>query len=230
MAIILHDLAAADDQVRFSPYCWRTKMALLHKGAAFETLPWRFTDSDVAAQRGSPRVPAIQDGETWISDSWEIALYLDETYPENPLMDGAQARGLSRFVNAWCDMSVNRALRPLALLDVLAILHEKDKAYFRESREAALGMTLEEACAGQDDARTALGQVLAPAEQALSRSDFLSGDAPCYADYCLFGSLKWVHALSGKVPLATDSAIARWFDAMLDLFDGFARKAPTGPC
>ena len=38
MAIKLYDLAAAEDDRRFSPYCWRVKMALLHKGLDFETI------------------------------------------------------------------------------------------------------------------------------------------------------------------------------------------------
>ena len=37
MAITLYDLAGADEHRRFSPYCWRTKMALAHKGLAFTT-------------------------------------------------------------------------------------------------------------------------------------------------------------------------------------------------
>ena len=40
MAIKLYDLAGAEDDRRFSPYCWRTKMALKHKGLEFETAPW----------------------------------------------------------------------------------------------------------------------------------------------------------------------------------------------
>jgi hypothetical protein len=32
MAIKLYDLAGAKSERRFSPFCWRTKMALAHKG------------------------------------------------------------------------------------------------------------------------------------------------------------------------------------------------------
>ena len=42
MAIELYDLAGAEDDRRFSPYCWRIKLALAHKGLEFETIPWRF--------------------------------------------------------------------------------------------------------------------------------------------------------------------------------------------
>lgn len=227
MPIILYDLAAADDRVRFSPYCWRTKMALLHKGLEFETLPWRFTDKEAIAPGGSVRVPVIVDGDKWVADSWKIALYLDEAYPQRPLMEGAGVRSLSKFINTWCDMSLNKALRPLALLQAVAILHDKDKDYFRQSREAMLGMSLEDSCADQDGALSALTEVLAPAEHALSGQAFLGGDSPCYADYALFGSLKWMHSLSGETPLASSSAMRSWFDRMLDMFDGYARKAPT---
>ena len=34
--ITLWDLAGAEDDRRFSPYCWRVKMALAHKGLEFE--------------------------------------------------------------------------------------------------------------------------------------------------------------------------------------------------
>ena len=73
MAIVMHDLAGADPALRFSPYCWRTRMALAHKGLAVETIPWRFTDKAALAFSGQERVPVIRDGDTVVSDSWTIA-------------------------------------------------------------------------------------------------------------------------------------------------------------
>jgi glutathione S-transferase len=77
MAIKLYDLAGAEDDRRFSPYCWRVKMALLHKGLAFETLAWRFTEKDAIAFSGSTTVPVLVDGNHTVSDSWKIAAYLE---------------------------------------------------------------------------------------------------------------------------------------------------------
>lgn len=51
MAIQLYDLCGKDDR-RFSPYCWRTKLALKHKGLDFETVPWRMTEKDRIAFSG----------------------------------------------------------------------------------------------------------------------------------------------------------------------------------
>ena len=62
MAITLYDLAGAEADRRFSPFCWRTKMALAHKGLEVETIPWRFTDKDKLPQPNQGRVPVIVDG------------------------------------------------------------------------------------------------------------------------------------------------------------------------
>ena len=38
LAVTLYDLAGAEADRRFSPFCWRTKMALAHKGLDVETV------------------------------------------------------------------------------------------------------------------------------------------------------------------------------------------------
>ena len=90
MSITLHELAGAEDDRRFSPFCWRVRMALLHKGLAFEALPWRFTDKATIAFSGQEKVPVIVDGDRVVSNSWKIALYLEETYPDRPSLFGGQ--------------------------------------------------------------------------------------------------------------------------------------------
>ncbi|HZT50556.1 MAG TPA: glutathione S-transferase N-terminal domain-containing protein, partial [Stellaceae bacterium] len=77
----LYDLAAAEPDRRFSPYCWRARMALAHKGLEVETIPWRFTEKERLAPTGQGRVPVLVDGERWVWDSWAIAEYLEDRYP-----------------------------------------------------------------------------------------------------------------------------------------------------
>ena len=43
MTIVLYDLCARDQRSRFSPHCWKARMALAHKGLAHETRPVPFT-------------------------------------------------------------------------------------------------------------------------------------------------------------------------------------------
>ena len=73
MSMRLYDLAGADPNLRFSPFCWRTKSALAHKGLAVETIPWRFTEKNAIAFSGSERVPVLVDGDKAVPDSWTIA-------------------------------------------------------------------------------------------------------------------------------------------------------------
>jgi glutathione S-transferase len=77
----LYDLAGAEPDRRFSPYCWRARMALAHKELPVTTIPWRFSDKDKIAPSGQGRVPVLVDNGRWIADSWVIANYLEDTYP-----------------------------------------------------------------------------------------------------------------------------------------------------
>ena len=49
MTIRLHDLALCND-VRLSPYCWRVRFALGHKGLEYRTVPTGFTGISRIAQ------------------------------------------------------------------------------------------------------------------------------------------------------------------------------------
>jgi glutathione S-transferase len=70
-------------------------MALTHKGLAFETIPWRFTEKSKVAFAAPERVPVIVDGERPIADSSKIAVYLEDNYPDRPsLFGGSGGRAL----------------------------------------------------------------------------------------------------------------------------------------
>jgi glutathione S-transferase len=128
VTIRLWDLAGAEDERRFSPYCWRVKMALRHKGLEAEEIPWRFTEKDAIAFSGQKLVPVIVDGEREVHDSWAIATHLDEAYPDRPLLvSGDEARTLSYFFKHWVERSVHPALMKVLVLDLFNHVHEKDR-------------------------------------------------------------------------------------------------------
>src|SRR6516162_4976054 len=98
MAITLYDLAGSDAARRFSPFCWRAKMALAHKGLAADTVPWRFTEKDKLPQPSAGRVPVIVDDGRVVHDSTAIADYLGTRYAgRTSLFGGEAARVLTRF-------------------------------------------------------------------------------------------------------------------------------------
>ena len=77
MTITMYDLAGVEAERRFSPFCWRAKMALAQKGLAVETVPWRFTEMAKLPQPNVGRVPVIVDGARVVHDSTAIADYLE---------------------------------------------------------------------------------------------------------------------------------------------------------
>ena len=228
MARTLYDLAGKDPALRFSPFCWRAKMALRHKGLEFETIPWRFTEKEIIARTGQGRVPVLIDNERWVHDSWQIALYLDEAYPDRPpLMRGAAGRAMGRFVSSWCEQTLHPIVRSTFLLVIYNAAADKDRPYFRANREEIFGGTLEELTLERSVGLRALAQALQPAEATLNISRWLAGDEPGFADYCLFATLQWGRVLSFEPMVDTDSAVGQWFERALDLFDGYGRHAPT---
>ena len=226
----MYDLAGAEADRRFSPYCWRIKMALAHKGLAVETIPWRFTEKDVIAFSGQGLVPVLLDGEREIHDSWTIAEYLEERYPDRPsLFGGPSGMALSRFHASWAVGFLQPAMMKFVVLDIWKHAHAKDQAYFRESREQRLGKTLEAAVANRDGEIASFRDSLMPLRLALRAQPFLGGGAPLFADYAIFGSFQWCRCISDFQLLAADDPIHAWRARMLALHGGLAGAAKGYP-
>jgi len=220
----MYDLAAADASLRFSPYCWRVRMALAHKGLEVETIPWRFSDKAAIAPSGQGRVPVLVDGDKWVSDSWTIAEYLEDKYPDRPsLFGGAAGRALSRFYVGWGDGVLNPSLVRFLVLDIWKQVDPKDKGYFRKSREERVGTTLEAFAGERDKYLKGFRDSLLPLRLALKTQPFLGGDKPLQADYIVFGGFQWARKISDFELLAADDPVAAWRGRMLDLFNGIAK-------
>jgi glutathione S-transferase len=228
MARKLYDLAGAEPERRFSPYCWRAKLALAHKGLDdVETIPWRFTEKDVIAFSGQGLVPVLVDGDITVFDSWTIANYLEDTYADRPsLFDGAGGRAVTLLVNHWANAMLTGAVARVVLMDIYERIHAKDRAYFRESREKRFGKTLEEVAADRDGNVKALRTALEPVRATLRAQAYLGGERPLYADYIVFGHLQWARCISPIALLAPDDPVYTWRDRILATYE-VARAAPA---
>ena len=227
MTLKLFELVGSDQQRPFSPYCWRTRMALAHKGLSAQTVPWCFTDKPAIAPHRSEKVPVLLDGEEAVADSWAIATYLEDTYPDRPsLFGGEGGRAMGRMLNAWGDVAIVGGIFPMIAADIVTHLEPVDAAYFRKTREALLGKSLEEMAAGRDKAVEGFRRSLTPLRMTLKTQPFLGGASPNYADYIVFGGFQWARAISPFKLLAEDDRIYAWRKKLFDAFDGMARKSP----
>jgi len=227
MAIRMYDLAGVEADRRFSPFCWRARMALAHKGLEVETVPWRFTEKDKLPAPNDGRVPVIVDGDKVVHDSSAIADYLEERYADRPsLFPGAAARGLTKFVQNWTETVLQVGLIRLVLLDIYNHIGPKDQEYFRASREPRFGTSLEDVVKDREAQLPAFRASLDPLRRTVERQQFVSGDAPAYADYVVFGAFQWARSISDFELVKSDDPIFAWRGRMLDLHGGLARKSP----
>jgi glutathione S-transferase len=227
--ITLYDLTFDKDR-RPSPYCWRAKLALRHKGLPWRDEPMGFNEKHKIAFAQSQTVPVIHDGTAVVKDSWAIALHLDQAYPDKPLFPDDPAKAYARFVNGWADTAVNPTIFPMVVADMVATVRPQDKDYVVESRSKRIGTT--EFASFQKNAREkglpAFRSALEPARRVLKEQAFLSGGAPAYPDYILFGTLLWPRTMSPTLELLEkDDPVYTWRERMLDLFDGMGRKTPA---
>ena len=132
----MYDLAGADENRRFSPYCWRIRMALAHKELDVEYIPWRFTEKDKIKFSGQESVPVLIDGKKTVSDSWKIAHYLENEYPDSPSLKLEHGEVL--FIKFWAETVLHPEILQLLVLDIHDNLSPEDQSYFRESREKML--------------------------------------------------------------------------------------------
>src|SRR5882672_3203701 len=175
--ITLWELKGKDDR-HYSLFSWRTKMALKHKGLAFESNPVAMSDKAAIAFSGGKTVPVIKDGETVVRDSWKIAEYLEERYADAPtLFGGAIGRGVTQAFNTWVDRALVPAMMPVIVADVHQRVDPADEHYFRQQFEGFLKSTLEEARSRQPKALERLTRLLEPMQAALKRQPFICGSA-----------------------------------------------------
>lgn len=229
MTIRLYDLAATEDR-RLSPFCWRIKYALAHKGLDFETAPVGFTDIPKLCGGKYKTVPIIEDGTTTVCDSWAIADYLDETYGARPLFATPGERAAARFFDNWFSLEIMSRMFRMFVLDIHNRARPEDQPYFRESREKMMrGATMEQFVAGREEKLPELRHALRPLRLTLSGQPWLGGETPGYADYIALGGFLWAASVLTLPPLEKDDALHDWLTRGFSLYDGIGYSSKTEP-
>ena len=118
-----------------SPFVWRAKMYLAHKGLEAEAVAIGYGDKDKLTFSGQDRVPVLVDGDKMVSDSWHIAGDLEDAFLDRPsLFSGTIGQGMALFCNRWCDMQMFNQLFLLCTPGTFDGTTEVDQPYFSKSR------------------------------------------------------------------------------------------------
>jgi glutathione S-transferase len=210
--IVLYDIVAQSG-LRPSPYCWRAKLCLRHKKLPFEARGIVYSEISTIGNGTFKSLPVIEDHGEWVAGSTNIANYL-EAKSGPPLFPEDPKRLFATFVEAWVDNVVQAKIFPLVALRAYEAFPQSQRDYFRSTRERRLGMSLERARARSLETLPSIGESLAPARQILKQREFLAGYGPGYADYLLYGALKWQRLLSDDRLLGQDDPLESWYQGI----------------
>jgi len=90
-----------------SPYVRKVGCCLYYKKLSFEFIPVNPTDPREIAFTGQSQVPVLQIGDEWRTDSTQLAIWLDELFPDKPLLGNTQQERESILaLDAWVSDSL----------------------------------------------------------------------------------------------------------------------------
>jgi len=214
--LVLYDVES--DVGKWSPNTLKIRMSLNIKKLPYTTEWVKFNEiEDVAKRLGAkPTGTKPTDGTPWytvpivvnpstgdvVSDSYQIAKYLDKTFPDSPLLIPQGTAGLE---DAFQDAIKQTAWSKVPIV-VLQILHSRlsgdAAAHVRKIREAQVGKTIEEFSEGAEAQwagyRDGYGRVATWYDR-VENSQFIGGGTnPTYADLVVASNLKWIKYLAGE--------------------------------
>lgn len=225
MTIQLYDLVGSDKNRPFSPHCWKVRMALAHKGLDYETIPQGFLDVPKIENGLGKIIPVLRDGDNVINDSFRIALYLEDTYPDKPsLFGGKGGAAHAKFIESWSQMTLHPKLAVLAVEEIGQMLDGADKEYFITGREKMFKKSLAHVSEGKAKVVEAFPELVKPLRHMLKTQPFLGGESPLFADYIVFGALQWARICSTTKFLPEDDEVMVWFNKILDMHGGLGRS------
>lgn len=110
-------------QIPFSHNCIKVRVALAIKKLPYDVENIRPMDrSEVIRLSGQGLVPVLVDGEKAVADSTAVLLYLDERYPDPPLVPkDAAARNLCLMLEDWADRAFMESSRRIAYHNITAV-------------------------------------------------------------------------------------------------------------
>ena len=95
-------------QYHLSPYNEKVRRMLNFKGIPYQEKYWLLADRNkVKAFNPTGKLPALEHGDQMICDSTDVAYYIEEQFPEKPLIpaDPAQ-RAMIHVLEDWADESL----------------------------------------------------------------------------------------------------------------------------
>ncbi|KAF7337792.1 Glutathione S-transferase-like protein ustS [Mycena sanguinolenta] len=210
--ITLYDIASTHPGQAWSPNTAKARQGIPHKTVFLEYPEIEPLCKKLGAKPTSQTslqytLPVIYDPSTnaVVSNSIEIAQYLDATYPNTPRLI---PEGTAAFHYAFTE-AFEATLPPLLVYTLpasLPFLNSASQDYFRRTREELFGgRRLEDVTPTGDEhavmwkrLEDAFGTIDGWIRKNGADSKYFMGDTLCYADISVAGWLRWTKMVLGK--------------------------------
>lgn len=228
--IRLHELVL-DNGRSASPFVWRVRYALAHKGLEFESVRLGFIEIPNHFAGKFKTVPVLECGDAIMAESWDIVEHLDQQFPDRPALFGSPAElAMVRLTDSWFMTEVMRRMFRVYVKDLYDSIRPVDREYFRSSREKNMkGETLETFTADRAALLPVIRTALNPLRMHLAKFAWIGGSTPNFADYIVLSAFQWVTSVSRLPLLAADDSLRAYIDRGFDLYGGVGREAPLQP-
>ncbi len=209
-------------QFPHSHFCIRIRWALALKGMPFETKNYMpSTIDEVEKLTGGYRaVPVLQWEKQYITDSPNIARFLESKKEAPTLYPGNATPELCDMVNGWVDAKVFPSAARFLVGDLLRFLpKEADRKRYRARFEAGHGMSPEAAMTKQAEWEKELNTHWSLLEEQLSQQSYLLGEKISYADLGVASRLRLMEMVGNYAVPGNFPVLRSWYRGIRLLAD-----------
>lgn len=205
-----------------SPFCRKVRLVLAEKKIEVELVEERPWDKriDYLRQNPSGHVPMLKIGDLVLADSTAICEYLEEVYPQPPLMpDQPEARAEVRRLCAWFDDKFQREV-------TVKLLHERVTKRLMKAGHPDSGAI--------KDGSSAIRYHLDYLDWLLDQRSWLAGERMTLCDFaasaqlsCLdyIGGVDWAHSARVKDWYAKIKSRPAFRSLLADTVPGFVQPS-----
>ncbi|KZV85199.1 hypothetical protein EXIGLDRAFT_654270 [Exidia glandulosa HHB12029] len=216
--LTFYDIASKDGVGPWSLNTWKARFALNYKGIPYKTIFLSYPDIEPEMRKigAAPGIqvpgftlytcPVIVDpnhSNVVISDSFKIAVHLDDKYPDTPRVLPPGTRALQK---AFVQLHFETIFRPVAEIVCPAcpenLESPRAREYFERTRLKWFGKPLEEWIPSADraahwkkleEAHAKIGALYDQAKEEFGVEDtFMMGTEPSFADFLVAGGMLWI--------------------------------------